>query len=69
MKASEYRDMTGDELRLRLRERRDDLVSFRLQMATGVVDNVRAARNARHDIARILTILREREVQAVKEAK
>lgn len=70
MKASDLRDLTEDELRSRLGKRSDDLISFRLQMATGVVDNVRAARNARHDIARIKTVLRERELAAQKkEAK
>jgi large subunit ribosomal protein L29 len=62
--------MTEDELRGQLVKRSDDLISFRLQMATGVVDNVRASRNARRDIARIQTILRERELAAQKkEAK
>ncbi len=70
MKASDFRDMTEDELRGQLVKRSDDLISFRLQMATGVVDNVRASRNARRDIARIQTILRERELAAQKkEAK
>jgi large subunit ribosomal protein L29 len=56
--------MTTDELRQRLRERNDALAAFRLQSATGVVDNVRGARNARRDIARINTILRQRELAA-----
>jgi large subunit ribosomal protein L29 len=57
--------MTDEELQVQLKQRRDSLMTFRMQTATGVVDNVRAARNARRDIARILTILREREM-AVK---
>jgi large subunit ribosomal protein L29 len=62
--------MTKDELQSQLVKRSDDLISFRMQMATGVVDNVRASRNARRDIARIKTILRERELAAQqKEAK
>lgn len=64
MKASELRELTGDELSQRLRERCDDLHTFRMQMATGTVDNVRAARGARRDIARIKTILRQRELTA-----
>ena len=62
MKASELRELTDDELSQRLRERCDDLHAFRMQMATGTVENVRAARGARHDIARIKTILRQREL-------
>jgi len=61
--------LTDDDLDVRLRERRDDLVTFRMQMATGVVDNVRAAREARRDIARIKTIQQERALQAAREAK
>jgi large subunit ribosomal protein L29 len=61
--------MTSDELDQRLRERMDSLMSFRLQQATGAVDNVRSARNARRDIARIKTILRQRELAASEGAK
>ena len=63
MKASELRELTGEELRGRLAERQKDLMSFRLQLATGVVENTRAARNARRDIARIKMVLHERTLQ------
>ena len=53
--------MTDDELRQRLRECRDNLFTFRVQIVTGAVDNVRAARSARRDIARIKTIMEERQ--------
>jgi large subunit ribosomal protein L29 len=56
--------MTTDELEQRLRERSQALLNFRMQLATSAVDNVRAARNARRDIARITTILRQRELAA-----
>ena len=68
MKAKELQELTDEELRQRLRERTDDLMSFRIQMATGTVDNVRSSRNARRDIARIKTVLRERELVAAKQA-
>ncbi len=64
MKASELRELSEAELDKRLGDRQRDIVQFRLQQATGVVDNVRAAREARKDIARIKTILRERETAA-----
>lgn len=60
MNASELRDKTEAELEQLLVAKTDDLMHFRLQMATGVVDNVRLSRNARRDIARIHTILNER---------
>ncbi len=64
MKARDIRDLSDNELQDRLKEKRDDLIAFRLQMATGSVENVRAARNARRDIARILTVIEERKTAA-----
>lgn len=69
MKARDLRELSNDELQRQLRERSDALNAFRMQLATGVVDNVRASRNARREIARIHTILREREIQAAKGSK
>lgn len=69
VKASEIRELTDEELRQRLRERTDALWAFRMQQVTGAVDNVRGARNARRDIARIKTIIRERELAQAKQAK
>jgi len=58
--------MNSDALLKMLADKRDDIMNFRLQLATGVVDNCRRAREARRDIARIKTILREREIFAAK---
>mgnify|MGYP005856571179 CR=1 FL=1 len=66
MKASEIREMSGEELLQNLEQREKDIVQFRLQQATAVVDNVRASREARKDIARIKTVMRERELAASK---
>jgi large subunit ribosomal protein L29 len=66
VKASELRELTDDELNQRLREKYDDLMSFRMQEAAGSVDNVRGARNTRRTIARVKTILRERELASAK---
>ena len=69
MKARDLRDNTTEELLQQLRDRSEALIAFRMQMTTGVVDNVRRARNARRDIARIKTLLRERELAAAKGTK
>lgn len=69
MKAKDIRDKTDEELSQFLRERKDALMSFRMQLVTGQVDNVRAARAARKDIARVKTILRERELRAERKAE
>ena len=69
MKAQDLKELSNIELQQRLQERADSLNAFQVQLATGVVDNVRASRNARRDIARIKTILREREIAAAKGSK
>jgi large subunit ribosomal protein L29 len=66
VKAKELRDLTSDELNQRMQDLMESLMTFRIQVSTGVVDNMRSARNARRDIARIKTILRERELKSVK---
>lgn len=60
--------MTDTELTRLLNEKNAALSNFRVQLATGAVDNVRAARNARRDIARILTVQRERQLAAARKA-
>ena len=69
MKARDIRELTSDELQQQLKERNEALWAFRMQMSSGVVDNVRGARNARRDVARIRTILRERELDQAKGKK
>jgi large subunit ribosomal protein L29 len=59
---NEMRELHDDELETRLREAKEELFNLRFQMATGQLDNNRRLRTVRHDIARIYTILREREL-------
>ncbi|HEY4993000.1 MAG TPA: 50S ribosomal protein L29 [Nakamurella sp.] len=60
--ANELRELGTDELVLRLRESKEELFNLRFQMATGQMDNNRRLRTVRHDIARIYTVMREREL-------
>ena len=60
--ASELRELADDELVLRLREAKEELFNLRFQMATGQMDNNRRLRTVRRDIARIYTVMREREL-------
>jgi len=60
--AGELRELTDDELTDRLRESKAELFNLRFQMATGQLDNNRRLRTVRHEIARIYTVLREREL-------
>jgi large subunit ribosomal protein L29 len=61
-KASELRELNNEDLVGKLREAKEELFNLRFQMATGQMDNNRRLRTVRHDIARIYTILREREL-------
>jgi large subunit ribosomal protein L29 len=60
--ASEMRELNDEELVLRLRESKEELFNLRFQMATGQMDNNRRLRTVRHEIARIYTVMREREL-------
>ncbi len=60
--ASDLRELTEEELVLRLREAKEELFNLRFQMATGQLDNNRRLRTVKHDIARIYTVMREREL-------
>ena len=60
--APELRELSVDELAARLREHREELFNLRFQVATGQLDNNRRLQTVRRDIARIYTIMREREL-------
>jgi large subunit ribosomal protein L29 len=62
MKAKEVRDMTDDELKLKLTSLKEELFNLRFQVATGQLDNPMRIKDVRRNIARILTIIREREL-------
>lgn len=61
MRASEFREMTSDDLQTRLQETRRELFNLRQQWFTGSLQDQNRLTAVRKDIARILTILRERE--------
>ncbi|MET8800807.1 50S ribosomal protein L29 [Nocardia fusca] len=60
--AAELRELTEEELVSRLRESKEELFNLRFQMATGQLTNNRRLRVVRHEIARIYTVMREREL-------
>jgi large subunit ribosomal protein L29 len=62
VKAGELRELSEEELVGRLREAKAELFNLRVQGATGQMDNHRRLQVVRKDIARIYTILREREL-------
>jgi len=60
--AGELRELNADDLVERLRESKEELFNLRFQTATGQLNNNRRLRTVRHQIARIYTVLREREL-------
>ena len=66
-KAAELRELDDDELANRLAEARQELFNLRFQHATGQLDNSARLREMRRDIARMNTLLRDREIAAAEE--
>ena len=60
--ARELREMTDDELDRKLHDTRQELFNLRFQSATGQLESHGRLRAVRRDIARIYTIMREREL-------
>ncbi|MDI3546774.1 MAG: large subunit ribosomal protein [Halanaerobiales bacterium] len=62
MRADELRDFTNAELEQKLREFKEELFNLRFQHATAQLDNPMRIKEVKRDIARVKTILREREL-------
>jgi len=60
MKASEYRDLSIDELAVKEKELSEALFNLKFQHATGQLDNTAQLKKTRKDIARVKTILAEK---------
>jgi large subunit ribosomal protein L29 len=61
---TEFRTLGDDELLERLESSKEELFNLRFQLATGQLDNPMRIKQVRHDIARVLTVLRERHLEA-----
>jgi large subunit ribosomal protein L29 len=64
MKASKLHEMSNDELTQQLKDLKQELFNLRFQNATGQLGNVMVIQTTKKDIARVKTILREREVKS-----
>ena len=62
MKATEIRELSAEELAVKLTDHKKDLFNLRLQHATNQLDNPTRIAEVKRDIARVNTILREREL-------
>lgn len=66
MKAKEYRDMTPDDLRKEIESQTKALFNLRFRKVTDVVENPAEFRKIKKEIARAMTVLREKEMAAAK---
>lgn len=69
MEASELRELPDDELRQQLADSKEELFNLRFQVVTGQLDNPRRIKQIRRDIARVLTVMREREIAVARETQ
>jgi large subunit ribosomal protein L29 len=62
-KIQEIRDLPDDALVEQLESLKEELFNLRFQLATGQLDNPMRIKDVRHEVARILTVLRERHLE------
>ena len=60
MKASELRELSAEQLNAKLGELKEELFNLRFQLAVNQLDNPHKITDVKHDIARVLTVLREK---------
>ena len=65
-KPEELRDLSDEELDTKLAEAKEELFNLRFQLVTGQLDNPMAIKIIRKEIARILTVIRERELAVLE---
>ena len=68
-KATELRELSDVDLEQRLIESKHELFNLRFQLATGKQDNSARLGQVRKEVARIATLLREREIDAAEAAE
>ena len=64
MKAAEIRELSAEDLQVKLKEAKAELFTLRFQMATSQLDNTARVKQVKKDIARIMTEMRARELSA-----
>jgi len=68
MKTVNWRDMSSDELAQKLKELTEELFNLRLQLSMGVAKNPARVGQAKRDLARAKTVLRERDLNIRRSA-
>ena len=62
-KAVELRELPDDDLYVRIESAKEELFNLRFQVATGQLNNTARLKELLHDVARLATVLRERELE------
>ena len=63
MKPAEIRELSAEDLQVKLKEAKAELFNLRFQLATGQLQNTTVIASTKRDIARCMTILREQELK------
>ncbi|BAH16910.1 50S ribosomal protein L29 [Macrococcoides caseolyticum JCSC5402] len=66
MKAKEIRDLTTSEIETKVKSLKEELFNLRFQLATGQLENTARIREVKKSIARMKTVVREREIEQQK---
>ena len=64
MKANDIRELTTSEIEQKVKSLKEELFNLRFQLATGQLENTARIREVRKAIARMKTVIREREISA-----
>jgi len=68
MKPKEIRDMTPEEIERKLKELKDNLFKINMKLSTKQSENTSPVKLIKRDIARLLTVSKEKKAKVVKEA-
>ena len=68
MKASEIRELTTEELQTKLKTLKEELFNLRFQLAVNQLENPTRIKAVQKDIARVLTVIREQQLENSKNA-
>lgn len=66
MKVKEIRELSTEEIMKKIISAKEELFNLRFQQATGSLEKPSRIRDLRHEVARLKTVLREREIKEVK---
>jgi len=66
VRGRELRELTDQELVKKMNDAKDELFRLRFQLATGQLDNAMRIKEVRRNIARVKTVIREREIGIVR---